>query len=403
VTTTLDVATQRAGFDAVYGLLKFESDPSGALVAVDDQGQVKAMVGGRDFASSEVNLAVGRDGGGRGRQAGSTFKPFLLAEVVRRGFSVESAFPAPAQIVLPRADAGKDWTVHNYEDAAFGSMNLVDATRLSVNTVYAQMEVAIGAESLVKVARDLGVRAPLKPNASLVLGTADVSVLDMASAYSTLARRGERIEPQVVTSITTADGKVLYKARPARRRVLNREQADVVNMALQQVVERGTGIGARWAAAGPGTLIGKTGTTQNSVDAWFVGATTNLTASVWMGYPEGNERTLQRFRGGRAVTGGTIPADIFRRFMSAATRGQKLTSFPEVTRFPGSLLGGKARSPFRPAPSTSSTAPGTAASTTTTRRSGASSPATSPAPSPTTSPPTTSPPTTNTTAGAAPG
>ena len=195
VTTTLDVATQRAGYKAVYGLLNRPADPSGALVAVDDQGMVKAMVGGRDYDVSNVNLAVGRDGGGRGRQPGSTFKPFLLAEVVRRGYTVESAFPAPAEIVLPNADNGNDWPVRNYEGEAFGSMNLVDATRLSVNTVYAQAEIAIGPEGLMKSARDLGVRAPLKPVASLVLGTVEVSPLDMASAYSTLARRGDRIDP----------------------------------------------------------------------------------------------------------------------------------------------------------------------------------------------------------------
>lgn len=398
VTTTLDVGAQKAAYSAVYGLLNRRTDPAGALVAVDDEGRVRAMVGGRDYATSKVNLAVGREGGGRGRQPGSTFKPFLLAEIVRRGYTVESSFPGPAQLVLPKANGGEDWPVHNYDDAGFGAMNLVDATRLSVNTVYAQAAVAVGPQALVKAARDLGVTAPLEPLASLVLGTKEVSPLDMASAYSTLARRGERIDPQIVLSVANADGKVIYKAPKHRRRVLEREDADVVNMALQQVVERGTGVGARWPAAGPGTLIGKTGTTQDYVDAWFVGATSSLTAAVWMGYPEGNAQTLERFRLGK-VTGGSIPATIFKRFMSAATRGQKLVAFPALSRFPGEVLGGRGRSPFRPAPTTSSTAPGaTAVITPTTRRPGG--PSTTSAP--VTSPPSTAPPATNTTAGPEP-
>ncbi len=350
VTTNIDIGAQRAAYNAVYGLLNRGSDPSGALVAIDDAGRVRAMVGGRDFATSNVNLAVGREGGGKGRQPGSTFKPFLLADIVKEGYSLESAFPAPAEIVLPKADAGKDWPVHNYDDAAFGgSVNLIDATRNSINTVYAQAEVAVGADHLAATAKDLGITAPLRSVASLVLGTVEVSPLDIASAYSTLARRGERIAPQFISKIETADGAVLFRSEPAHVRVLSREQADTVNTALTQVIERGTGVGARLKTAGPGTLMGKTGTTQDYGDAWFVGSTTKLTTAVWMGYPEGNARTLAKFRGGRPVTGGSVPADIWRRFMSAVTKGQTLDAFPTVTRFPGKVLG-TSRSSYRPAP-----------------------------------------------------
>ncbi len=351
VTTNIDVGAQRAAYNAVYGLLSKANDPSGALVAIDDEGRVRAMVGGRDFATSNVNLAVGREGGGRGRQPGSTFKPFLLAGIVKSGYSLESAFPAPAKIVLPKADAGKDWSVHNYDDVAFGSsVNLIEATRSSINTVYAQAEAAVGADSLAKTAKDLGVTAPLSAVASLVLGTVEVSPLDIASAYSTLARRGERIDPQFISKIETADGAVLYRSDPAHKRVLSREQADTVNTALTQVVERGTGIGARLKNAGPDALIGKTGTTQDYGDAWFVGSTTKLTAAVWMGYPEGNSRTLAKFRG-RPVTGATVPADIWKRFMTAVTKGQTLDAFPTVTKFPGKVLG-VARSNYRPSVAT---------------------------------------------------
>ncbi|MEY2468201.1 MAG: penicillin-binding protein, partial [Actinomycetota bacterium] len=197
VTTNIDIGAQRAAYTAVYGILNRASDPSGALVAVDKDGKVRALVGGRNFDVSNVNLAVGREGGGRGRQPGSTFKPFLLAEIVREGYTLESSFPAPPELVLPKADAGKDWHVNNYEGESFGgNLNLIEATRNSVNTVFAQAEIAIGPEKLMKEARDLGITAPLRPVASLVLGTVEVSPLDVASAYSTLARGGERVTPQ---------------------------------------------------------------------------------------------------------------------------------------------------------------------------------------------------------------
>jgi penicillin-binding protein 1A len=274
----------------------------------------------------------------------------LLADIVKEGYSLESAFPAPAEIVLPKADAGNDWSVHNYDDAAFGgSVNLIEATRNSINTVYAQAEVAVGADHLAATAKDLGITAPLRPVASLVLGTVEVSPLDIASAYSTLARRGERIAPQFISKIETADGAVLFRSEPAHVRVLSHEQADTVNTALTQVVERGTGVGARLRDAGAGTLMGKTGTTQDYGDAWFVGSTTKLTTAVWMGYPEGNSRNLAKFRGGKPVTGGSVPADIWKRFMTAVTKGQTLEAFPTVTKFPGKVLGAS-RSSYRPPP-----------------------------------------------------
>lgn len=348
VKTTIDIGAQRAAYNAVYGVLNRANDPSGALVAIDDRGRVQALVGGKDFNVSKVNLAMGADGGGRGRQPGSTFKPFLLAEAVKEGYSLESSFAAPAELVLPKADNGKDWAVHNYDDASFGSnVNLIEATRNSVNTVYAQALTEIGADKLMKMAEDLGVTAPLRPVSSLVLGTVEVAPIDIASAYSTLARRGERITPQFIDTIETADGKVLFRASEYRNRVLSREQADAVNTALVQVVERGTGVNARVKGAGPNTLIGKTGTTQDYGDAWFAGSSTKLTAAVWVGYPEGNSRTLAKFRGGRPMTGGSVPADIWRRFMTAATKGQTLDAFPTVTKFSGKVLG-NSRTSFKP-------------------------------------------------------
>ncbi|MEY2565527.1 MAG: penicillin-binding protein [Actinomycetota bacterium] len=378
VTTTLDPRTQSQAYSAVYGsTLTRQSDPAGALVSIDDGGQIRAMVGGRNWnldpescarVNCKVNLAVGREGGGSGRQPGSTFKSVLLAETVKEGYSVESSFPGPAKITIPKASNGADWNVANFDDAQYGRVNLIDATRNSVNTVYAQLAVAIGATHMRDMAAELGVKAPLKPVNSLVLGTGEVSVMDMASAFSTFANRGVRIEPRAILRIETADGTVVKDfTKPDRKRVLTQEQADVVNFCLRQVVERGSGAGAQVAGK---SIIGKTGTTQAFGDAWFVGATTKLTTAVWMGYPEGNSKKMDDFRG-KPVTGGSYPATIFKRFMTAATSGVKSDVFPTPSSFPGRIL--NARVPYvtpTTLPSSSTTAhPGAVSSSTTVRSS----------------------------------
>ena len=363
VTTTLDLKTQAQAYDAVYGTLdEPATDPAGALVAINDRGEIKAMVGGRDWEANKVNLAAGKEGGGTGRQAGSTFKPVLLAEVVRQGYTVESSMPGPAKVVLPKANNGKDWEVENFDNEDFGSaVNLIDATRNSVNTVYAQAAVEIGGGNMKEMARDLGVRSDVPAVNALALGTGEVSVLDMAAMFSTFANRGERVDYRAVLKVEDANGKVIEdRTSPKRERVLDREDADVVNFCLRQVVERGTGTGA----SVPGkSIIGKTGTTQNYGNAWFVGATRKLTAAVWMGFPESNEE-MTNVRG-RRVNGGSYPAQIFRKFMTQASRGVSAEAFPTPSSFPGKTLKG-ARVSFQK--SASSVPPSTAkpqASTTT--------------------------------------
>ncbi|HEX2063599.1 MAG TPA: transglycosylase domain-containing protein [Acidimicrobiales bacterium] len=380
VTTTLDLQMQSLAYDAVYGFLNRPDDPAGALVAVDQNGHVRAMVGGRDWDTSKVNLAVGKEGGGTGRQPGSTFKPFVLGETVRQGYTVQSALPGPSEIVFPGADQGRDYKVQNFEGADFGSaVSLIDATANSVNTVYAQLIKAVGPEKVARFAHDAGIfeRTNLVPNISLTLGTSEVSVLEMASAFTTFANRGEHVEPSVILEVRTADGRVLRPARaPARTRVLERRQADVVNHCLRQVVERGSGTGAQIGKP----LAGKTGTTQDFGDAWFVGYTPKLTAAVWMGYPTGNTQKMTNVRG-RKVNGGSFPATIFKRFMQPATRlpGMDGGSFPAVSSFPGKLLKGSVAAgstssstttspptsePEEPAPTTTTTARVTTTTTT---------------------------------------
>jgi penicillin-binding protein 1A len=401
VKTSLDPTLQAQAYDAVYGTLDQPDDPVGALVSVDSEGRVVAMVGGRDFTNADdpnakVNLAVGREGGGSGRQAGSTFKPFVLAAIVKDGYSVLSEFPAPASIVLPKADNGKDYTVANYEDAEFGDkLNLVNATANSVNTAYVQAQLAIGADKVVEVAKAAGIRTELEPNASLVLGTEEVSVLDLASSYSTFANRGVHVQPRTILEVRRSDGTVLEPEQPpVTTQVLDQDDADVVTHALRQVVLRGSGGRARFGHS----LAGKTGTTQDYGDAWFVGYTPKLTTAVWMGYGEGNSRKMTKVRGSQKVSGGTFPAEIFSRYMrQVATQPTYLGEFPTVRSFPGKRLAPPTKGVILPTTTTSSTTTTSAPepepdATTTTAK-----PAATTAP-PTTAPPaTTAPPTTTTT------
>jgi len=394
VTTTLDQNLQKQAYDAVYKTLwDSKNDPSGALVAMDADGRVVAMVGGRNWDQSKVNLAVGSAGGGVGRQAGSAFKPFVLAETLHEGYSVESSFLGPQKIVLPHADNGHDWEVSNFDNEGFGRLNLIDATAHSVNTVYAQLVTAIGPDKVIPTAQALGIKSPLDPVPSLTLGTQNVSVLEMADSYLSFANEGMQTEPQVFSKITDASGAVLYDGKPRRNRALARSEADTMNFTLSQVVQHGTGTGAQsWCP-----VAGKTGTTEDFGDAWFVGYTpSKLTTAVWMGYPEGQSKKMTDVHGVHNVNGGSLPATIFQRFMSRAVNPRSCGGdFPKPDTFAGKILGQRVafvdQSPSVPSTPSSVAKPkvSTPASSTPPTTGGSSPKPTTPAP---TAPPQTSPP-----------
>ena len=180
--------------------------------------------------------------------------------------------------------------------------------------MYAQLIDSIGAQKVVEMAQRLGVKSELRPHASIALGTADVSVLEMAGVYQTFQTKGMQIEPRVIRRIVQNDS-VLVDDRPKATRVLEKAVAEKVNYALQQVVDEGSGVGAALPQA---QVWGKTGTTDGYGDAWFVGYTRQLTTAVWMGYPEGQAKPLHNVQGVSRVSGGSLPADIFKRFMSKA-------------------------------------------------------------------------------------
>jgi penicillin-binding protein 1A len=349
VTTTFDPTLQREAYGTVYGhnsqaLNPAAGDPSAAIVSLDDYGNVKALVGGQNYSASSVDLALGKAGGGSGRQAGSTFKAFMLAALIKDGYSVRSVLPAPPKVIVPGGDInGKPWAVTNYEgEATAPQMNLIDATAKSVNTVYAQVVAKLGARRLDSMAEAMGISPAELPAAfdSQVLGSADVSPLEMAAGYSTLADGGVYHTPILVTKVTTASGRRLpLPITPQSRRVLTPEQAATATYVLQQVVANGTGT----AAGGVGSQVaGKTGTTQNAGDAWFIGYTPKLTTAIWMGYANA-EKSMDGFRGLGSVAGGTLPAEFWHKYML-----QALTSYPQYRgSFPAAgSLAGKPLVPF---------------------------------------------------------
>ncbi|MGH9118814.1 MAG: transglycosylase domain-containing protein [Acidimicrobiales bacterium] len=338
--TSLDPRAQRAAWQAVASTLDQPDDPLAALVAVDNQGLVRAMIGGRDYNVNRVNLALGPLGGGSGRGAGSSMKAFVLAAAAQQGISFNSLFNAPAELILPGADAGNDWVVNNYEDAEQGILRVVDGTRVSSNTLFAQLMLAVGPDNVVNIARQLGITSEIPAVPSLVLGSGDVSPFEMAVAYSSIARGGVYIQPQVITKVVWPDGRV--DAFPVEtRQAMDPGHANLVTSALRRVVGNGTGVNATLSVP----AAGKTGTTGNYNDAWFVGYVPNgWTASVWMGYDpiQNADGTLTpRFMDnvhGRQVTGGSFPAMIWRKFMQIWIEGTDVGSFTPVHSYPGVVL-----------------------------------------------------------------
>lgn len=300
-------------------------DPAGAIVSVDpDNGEVLAMANSTTYARVRFNYATQGH-----RQPGSTFKPIVLAAALREADvdpSRVSYRSGTFSTVLPD---GQTYTVNNFGGGGAGSRTLLDAMVHSDNTVFAQLTLDVGPSAVAATARRLGVRSDLRPHVPAIgLGGLRVGVtpLEMASAYATLADDGTYHRPTLVRRLTTADGTRVRLPRTTRE-ALGRDKARRVVATLVANAERGTATGARL----PGReIFAKTGTTETHRDAWLAGGTRDLATVVWMGYPQ--PRPMYGVQGVAQVTGGTIPARLWARYMRAAVRPMRRQALPRPVR-----------------------------------------------------------------------
>ena len=321
VRTTIDLQMQKQARRAIEKVLRNPDGPAAALVAIDPRtGAVKAMFGGRNFRESQFNLAAQAE-----RQPGSAFKPIVLATAMREGISPSTEIESkPVSI-----DAGdRVWRVTNFDHTYLGRVSVATAIVPSDNSVFAQLTDIVGPKEIVRTAHALGIKSRLSPYFSIGLGSEAVNPLELARAYSTFANDGRRVDgsifgdvPRVIDQVAHVEvgkgGRLetasVERNAPKPTEVLTPGQARLITELLQNVVRYGTGK----RAAIPGLEVaGKTGTTDNYGDAWFVGYTPELVVAVWVGYPDRLRPMLYEF-GGQPVTGGTLPALIWRNFVQS--------------------------------------------------------------------------------------
>ncbi|HVF52072.1 MAG TPA: transglycosylase domain-containing protein [Actinomycetota bacterium] len=384
--TTLDPQMQVDAETAVASILTESTDPQAALVSITPRGEVRAFVGGRDFR----NVAKARGfnfASDVGRQPGSSLKPLTLLAAIEEGISPDSRFSgsSPRTIDDETCNGGEPWPVDNYGGSSFGTMTLEQATTNSVNTIYAQLIAEIGAEPVADLLEDFGFsHGPdpdeVTPHCSLALGGSDLNVtaVEMARAYAGFAARGRVPDVMPIRYITDSTGHCLKEYLPQSDidcdeeaphvgdQVVDQNSADVLNETLTHVVEEGTASAAidldRQAA-------GKTGTTTNNVDAWFVGYVPQLTTAVWMGYPS-EEKDGQRIVPqmgycadvelcrpvhGIEVTGGSFPAQIWAAFMTEATAEMEPLEFAVPEDVPDEVI--NAPPPAPPSPTRTAAPP----------------------------------------------
>lgn len=317
VITTLDPALQAQAEETVAGVLPADG-PAAAVVVTDPRsGAVRALVGDpRHGPSTHFNLATqGR------RQPGSAFKPIALATALSRGVSLDREFPGGACARFAEV-AGWDDGVCNYGGTAYGPLTLREATVKSVNTTYARLAVELGPAALRDTAQALGLgRLPDVP--AIALGAGEVTPMALAGAYGAFADRGRWRAPYLVERVETLAGEVLYEHTTEPVAVLDDAVAFLVTQTLQDVVRRGTGVRARIDRP----QAGKTGTSQDSADAWFVGYTPSFLAAVWVGFPDGRVPMVPPTTS-EVVEGGRWPAEIWRRLADRALENTEPEPFP---------------------------------------------------------------------------
>jgi penicillin-binding protein 1A len=320
VQTTLDSELQRRAEQSIASRLPV-GGPSASLVAIENKtGAVKAMVGGENFQRQPFNVATNGH-----RQPGSAFKPFTLVTALERGISPDRTYTSSKKVI--DVGDGPKFEVNNYKDRYAGVSTLRDATAESDNSVYAELGLDVGPKNIARTAKRMGIRTPVSTNAAMTLGGLEqgVTPLELAHAYSTIANRGTRrsgtlaasdMGPVALQSVKDS-GSPQRRNRRRERRAFPRGTGEQTRDLLRGVIVSGTGVGAD-----PGNgefAAGKTGTTENYGDAWFVGFTNRYTIAVWVGYPDRTRYMRTEFRG-EPVAGGTFPAEIWRDFLLSADR-----------------------------------------------------------------------------------
>ena len=333
VYTTIDRRMQRAANKAILDTLYYDTDPASAVVAIDPRnGAIKTMTAATPGRSgNQFNLAAQAR-----RQAGSTFKTFVLTEAIREGINPDTTAYLSAPLHYQPDPYSDPWDVSTYSHSYSGSTSITRATLASDNTVFARLTLDLGPEEVAETAYDLGIKSSLKTKEgayvpSLGLGSIGVSPLDMASAYATIAAGGIYSKPMAIRKVVLADGKEDKDAewgKPERHRAIADWVAAEVTEILEANVQGGTGVGANIGRPAGG----KTGTTENHADAWFCGITPTLSATVWVGYPQA-EIPMTNVHG-ISVAGGTFPATIWRLFMEQAIGPTPVRDFPEARSEP---------------------------------------------------------------------
>ncbi len=317
VRTTIDASMQAQGQAALSDTLaksgtKFGVQ-QGALVSLDPDGSVRALIGGRSYEESQYNRAVTAR-----RQPGSAFKPFIYLTALERGLTPDTVREdGPIQL--------KGWRPENATHDYRGPVTLQQALAASLNTVSVRLVLEVGPKAVVSTAHRLGITSPLEPNASIALGTSEVSVLELASAYAPFANGGIGVIPYVIESVKGADGKMLYsRSTSGPGRVMAAEYAGMMNRMMEETLITGT---ARRADLPGWEAAGKTGTSQDYRDAWFVGYTARLVTAVWLGNDDSSPT--------KKASGANLPVEIWSRFMKAALQGVPVAELPGGGRSPG--------------------------------------------------------------------
>jgi penicillin-binding protein 1A len=312
VETTLDPNLQRRAQQIVTHSLDRRGAAlkagEAALVVLDSEGGIRALVGGRDYAKSQFDRAVKAY-----RQPGSAFKPFVYLAAIDQGFTPDSVErDAPIRI--------GNWSPSNDDGKFAGPVTLRRALAESINTVAVRLNESIGRGKAIDVARSLGIKSELRDGPSLPLGTSEVSLLELTGAYTAFSNGGYAVKPHVISRVRTGAGRVLFEDAASSNRVIGADQLGALNDMMNAVVVYGTG---KRAALPDQPVGGKTGTTQDFRDAWFVGYTSHFTAGVWVGNDDGKPMNH--------TTGGSLPAEIWHRVMDVANRGRPPLPLPGTT------------------------------------------------------------------------